>query len=798
MSRFFLFLFLFIPGLTTIAQDITVVDTRTGDPIEGVVIQSANELTQTGPGGKARLDAFPRETQIVFRHPSYLPVKTSLPQIRSRNFRVTMTESPVALDEVVISVNRGEQFRSEVPNKVEILKPVEVLRYHPATTADLAGLSAEVFIQKSQQGGGSPMMRGFSANRLLLVIDGVRMNNAIYRSGNLQNVVSLDAHMLESTEIVPGPGSVIYGSDALGGVLSFLTWKPRLNTSANHQAEGIYRLQYSSANNAKTAHLRWGSGNPHFAFLMAATVTDFGDLRMGSHGPEEYLRPEYVTQGRFTGADLIRQNQNPLIQRYSGYQQINMMTKFRVTPSEKLDFNLGIHFSALSDVHRYDRLIVYRQGKLRYGTWKYGPQKWGMASANLLYRSPHLLFDKANLTAAIQYARESRHDRNLDDSLLYNRSEQLAMTTLTLDFTKKTGNQSHLAYGLEGAWNLLNSAGHADNLLSESAFPIAPRYPDNSTHRSFALYGSGDLAIRKDLFLHGGIRGNLTLAKGKFDPGFYNLSFHGFNTSQTALNGNTGLVWHPTLLWKFNLMGSTGFRAPNLDDMAKVFDSEPGNVIVPNPGLKPEYARNLEAGVVRKFGSTAKIEVTFFWTVLKNAMVRRSFLYNGQDSILYNGVMSKVEALVNTSKARILGTSITADYYFSPALYTRHRITNMYGKDSDGYPVRHVPPLYGYSSLAYHQKLWFAEIDIRYNGKIPYQRLATDERDKPYLYLSDKDRQPYSPAWYTLNFHATLEITPGMTAAATLENILDRRYLPYSSGIAAPGRNLVISVTGKW
>lgn len=226
MTRFIACIFLIISGLTAVAQDITVIDARTGNPIEGVVIQSGSSLAQTGQGGKARLDHFPRENPLVFRHPSYLPVRTSFKQIRAKDFRISMTESPVALDEVVISVNRGEQFRSEVPNKVEILKPEQVLRYHPATTADLAGLSAEVFIQKSQQGGGSPMVRGFSANRLLLVVDGVRMNNAIYRSGNLQNIVSLDANMLESVEIIPGPGSVIYGSDALGGYSVSLPGNP--------------------------------------------------------------------------------------------------------------------------------------------------------------------------------------------------------------------------------------------------------------------------------------------------------------------------------------------------------------------------------------------------------------------------------------------------------------------------------------------------------------------------------------------------------------------------------------------
>jgi hemoglobin/transferrin/lactoferrin receptor protein len=119
------------------------------------------------------------------------------------------------LNEVVISANRWEQNLREVSSRVTKVGAQQIQFQNPQTAADLLGLSNQVFIQKSQLGGGSPMIRGFATNRVLLVVDGVRMNNAIFRSGNLQNVISLDANAIEETEVIFGPGSVMYGSDAI-------------------------------------------------------------------------------------------------------------------------------------------------------------------------------------------------------------------------------------------------------------------------------------------------------------------------------------------------------------------------------------------------------------------------------------------------------------------------------------------------------------------------------------------------------------------------------------------------------
>ncbi len=473
------------------------------------------------------------------------------------------------------------------------------------------------------------------------------------------------------------------------------------------------------------------------------------------------------------------------------------MAKARFKPSPLLEINLGGHFSGTSDVPRYDRLIVYRKGRLRYGEWFYGPQEWTLVTADIDYRPGKNLFDQVHIIPAVQFYSESRHDRPIDKSLLFHRKERLRIFTLSADFHKKINHLLQVSYGVEGAFNEVVSRGWSTHLLTGERLPVAPRYPSLSHYSHLAGYLSNHWDPHPKLSVEGGIRATHTHADGEFSPEF-GFPESTFSQSNKALNGSLGAIWRPSPAWHLRVLASTGFRAPNIDDMGKVFDSAPGNVVVPNSGLKPEYARNLEAGVTWKVDNKVSAEATFFLTRLTGAMVRRPFLFNGNDSVLYDGIMSRVEALVNAESAHIAGTTWSFGYYLTPRIQTIHSLTAITGRDSDGYPVRHVPPVYGSSALRFDEKPWFAEVTLRYNGKVPYSRLAPDERDKPWLYLPEKDGNPFSPAWMTIDLLAAREITPSLKLSAGIENLTGRRYRPYSSGIVAPGTNLVISLSGQF
>jgi hemoglobin/transferrin/lactoferrin receptor protein len=787
---YLLFVFQIIEG-----QVVRVSDHQSGHPIEGVVIRSYGKSVQTDSTGNASLNIFTDKETLEFQHPSYASITTDKQKITQKQFLVELIEKPLHLDEIVISTSRRKENRIEIPHQIILINPKKALDYQPETMADLLATGSEIFIQKSQQGGGSPMIRGFSANRLLIVVDGVRMNNALFRSGNLQNVVSLDPNMTESSEVIAGPGTVIHGSDAIGGVLSFQTLRPKLTTGKFAEENHYFRSGYSSANQHYTIHGRIGYGFRKWGLLISSTYSDFNDLVMGSSGPDEYLRREYVIPGRFTGRDVIKKNDNPRQQLFSGYHQLNLMSKLRYIPGSKTEFNLGIHYSATGDIPRYDRLIVTRNNQLRYGDWYYGPQKWLMVSGRFDWESDALIFDKMSLIAAYQHFTESRNERNIHSPWLYHRSEALDAGSITLDFSKEINITGSVSYGLEVITNVIGSAGTAENLLNQEIQPGSPRYPDGAHYNSYAGYITGRKRLNPGIVLNAGARMTLTEMWGEFQKDFLSFPFDHFQSKTSALTGNLGTVWNITPKWQASLLFSTGFRSPNIDDIAKVFDSEPGNVVVPNPALRPEFVFNRELRILHTLKNSGKIEISLFNSRLKNAMVRRSFALDGKDSIMYNDILSRVEAIVNADYGNVSGFSIAFDLPAGSCFWLKNSFSYLKGKDSEGYGIRHVPPVFGTSRIIFEKPTWTSEVFFRFNGKIPYSRMSPEERNKPFLYIADKNGNPYSPGWWTMNIMTGWSPSKNIRINLGIENIFNKRYLPYSSGLAASGRNLVLSLS---
>jgi len=778
------------------AQLVFVCDSKTGKPVEGVLIYANQLSTRTNKDGKADITSFKDAVRITFAHPSYVGIRTSYQNLWSTNFVVRFTEDPVRIDEIVVSASRREQSRLEIPNNIISIKRQDIDFQNPQTAADLLEYKSGVFVQKSQMGGGSPMIRGFSANRLLLFVDGIRMNNAIYRNGNLQNVISLDAGSIESTEVIFGPGSVIYGSDALGGVMSYQTLKPKLSSSEQYERRGNLFSRYSSSNFEKTIHGDVNFGSAKWVALISLTYTDFDDLKMGTSGPSEYLRPQYVLNNSLikSGTDEIVENSDPRKQVYTGYSQLNSMLKLRYRPTEKMDFNYAFHYSATSDIPRYDRLIQYSNNKLKYGDWYYGPQIWSLHSLQIQYTEKNKLFDRVTLLSGWQNYEESRLDRKLNKKEINERTEKVDVLSLNIDFDKAFSKKQVIYYGLEGNLNYVGSEGISRNLISGESKNIDTRYPDGSSTASIAAYLSYKWLLNSHFTMHAGGRYTLAGLKGKFSTEFYNFPYSDFSNEHSAATGNLGLVYHPTDNWQLNASASTGFRSPNIDDMAKVFESTPGHVMVPNPDLKPEYARNLEIGIIRRFQKIAKFELDAFYTFLNDAMIRSDFSFNGKDSILYDVSLSKVEAMVNADFASLFGGSFSMEVFFSPQISMKNSFSYTWGEDSFGDPMRHAPPFFGSSHLTYTAEKYKLDLYSRFNGEISNQNLSPSELEKPEIYAIDINGKPYSPAWWTLNLKSSVQLSKKFILNAGLENILNKRYRPYSSGIVSGGRNLIVSL----
>ncbi|MFO7720901.1 MAG: TonB-dependent receptor plug domain-containing protein, partial [Gillisia sp.] len=318
--RVLLGLLLFLLFSNSYAQEITVLDRESRIPLSNVAIYNKEKTksTLTNFDGIADISGFSNDQILIFKHVSHHELRIKKSDIKL-NYKVYLIPDENQLQEVVLSVSKFAQNKRDLPRQVVSITSEEIQFSNPQTAADLLESSGKVYVQKSQQGGGSPMIRGFSTNRLLITVDGVRMNNAIFRSGNLQNVISIDPLAVERAEVILGPGSVIFGSDAVGGVMNFYTLTPEFAMGRNTVVSGNAYSRYASASDEKTIHADFNIGRKNWVFLTSITYSDFGDLKMGSHGPDEYLRDEYVINTN--GNDRIVSNQDPRVQKPTGYNQ---------------------------------------------------------------------------------------------------------------------------------------------------------------------------------------------------------------------------------------------------------------------------------------------------------------------------------------------------------------------------------------------------------------------------------------------------------------------------------------------
>lgn len=791
----------FFLNTTAVAQKIQILEKDSKQPVSGVAIfndsKSKNGISDFD--GFVDITSFLNTDQITFQHISHASVIMSKQEIISAGNKVYLAINASALDEVVLSVAKFGQNKRDIPQQIVSVSSEDVKFSNPQTAADLLESSGQVYIQKSQLGGGSPNIRGFSTNRLLITVDGVRFNTAIFRSGNVQNVISIDPLSIERTEVILGPGSVVYGSDAVGGVMNFYTKKPKFSFEEGTSFSGNAIARYATASEEKTGHFDFNIGSKEWAFLTSVSYTDFGDLRMGSNGPDDYLRNEYVET--VNGEDIVVQNDDPLVQVSTGYSQINAMQKVRYMPSENWDFDLGLFYTTTTDYPRYDRLIRRKDGNLRAAEWYYSPQEW--LAGNLQARnSSSGIYDESVITLSYQRFKEGRNNRDFGDTVLFETDEQVSAYSGAWDFEKKFGKKNNFFYGIEYVYNKVNSEGKQTDISSGVSTPDASRYPDGATWQSMAAYTSLQLKLAEKLSFQGGLRYNHILVDASFEDGFYDFPFSEANISTGALTGSAGLAWNPNKILGWRLNFGTAFRAPNIDDVGKVFDSEPGSVVVPNPDLKPEYARTGEIGVKLNFDNVVKIDAGTYVTILEDALVRRDFELDGQSQIEYQGELSNVQAIQNAAKAEIYGFEAGLEINFCKQLQltSQYNITKGFDEDDTGerFPIRSAAPQFGNTHLIFKMKKLKLDAFADYNGQFDFEDLAPSQQSNDFLYAKDENGDPYSPNWHTLNFRAQYDITEALQINATLENITDQRYRTYSSGIAAPGRNLIVAASYKF
>ena len=576
-------------------------------------------------------------------------------------------------------------------------------------------------------------MRGMEANRILLVVDGVRMNNAIYRKGHLQSSITVAPSMLEKTEVLFGPSSVLYGSDALGGVIHYYTRRPKV--SERPQVNFDFMGRYGTVNNERTIYGGLELKLRKFASFTSVSHSKFGDLRMGEnrrHNFDDWGKQYQFSDNTntFYNPEPV-DNSNPNVQRNVGYEQTDFLQKFFIPFKNKSELDFNLQYSTSTDINRFDRLTERRDtGELKFAQWYYGPQDRFLFSTQYRIKPEKNWMDEGTFTAAYQKIKESRVNRNFDSFDRNSRFENVDVYSLNGDFTKNLNPDIHrnFGYGFEVAYNDVGSTSKGEVIDVDGneivgikdTYVVQTRYPDGgSSYMSSALYVNYRQDIGDKSTLNTGLRLTNTVLNAKWiDTTYIKLPESDIRLMNTALTATIGYTYRPEESWQINGVASSGFRSPNIDDVGKVREKN-GDVTVPNADLKPEFAYNVEAGILKYFDERKTyFGFTAYYTLLNNYIVRAPYEINGSPTIIYDGEEANVVANVNKDNAYIMGATLNFKGTLSNTWSTRASITYTQGSAYDTKePLSSIPPLFGNLEFNYSKNRVESGAGIIFNGR---------------------------------------------------------------------------------
>jgi hemoglobin/transferrin/lactoferrin receptor protein len=677
------------------------------------------------------------------------------------------------LENVEIIESKSVDFKNQLTHLK--LSEAEMLAAQSSQTSDLLEKTMGISVQNSQNGGGSPNLRGMEANRLLIVVDGIPLNNTIFRGGHLQSTATINPIFLQDAEVLFGPASVAYGNGAMGGAILFNTKRP------NNESSTQFIQQFESSSNAVFTSIISNYKLKNSANISGFSIKHYGDLKMGgkrNHGFKNWGNEPIITEGN--------------IQKGTAYQQADFFHKtlFKLNNSNFLLFNS--QFSTSSNINRFDKLNDIKEEAQKYKYWYYGPQKRFFQSVRLKNYFNNFASDEAVFTAAYQDIEESRHKQKNGDELLNNRTELLQIIDFKTDFLKQF-NHFKLNYGFDSRFQKLNSTANLSN--KNKLFYNTSRYPDGGTTvLNNALYLQANIELSEKLSLLAGSRYSLNSLSAKFiDTTTIHLPFKEIQVENKSLSNSLQFVYNLNPNVELNAAISNGFRNPNTDDIGKVFSKNDIDVVIPNNQLSPEKSINIETGIRLKIRDLLNLQIQVFQTQITDAIERRGASLNGSDSINYDGEMMKVMMNTNIGSASISGINFAYQLKINEHISHNTIVNFLKGETIEEIPLAHIPPTNIISTLNYDYQNNYFSFSAHYNALKKASNYDLGGVDN-----LEEATSIGTPSWYTLNVKYRTIIDNNLTLIVGINNFLDSHYKTFGSGISASGRNFTISLSTKF
>ena len=751
----FVILFLFVLPYHVFAQLFQGVirDQKTNEPISDVHISVINSSmgTITDKEGRFALERVnTNSVQVRISAIGYTTIEQTV-EVDALEFQIVLMPCAILLNNAVtVTAQRTERLTFDVPESITSVSRVQIEQQAPRSTPEALMNETGVWIQKTNHGGGSPIIRGLVGNQVLLLVDGIRLNNATYRYGPNQYLSTIDPGLIERIEATRGSGSVLYGSDALGGVVQIISKTPSFSSTGFHVG-GKATGKWMSGDMEKSARAEVDLANKQIAFLGGFSARNFGDIVAG--GDLGTLTP-------------------------TGYYERSGDAKFLVRTGASGLFSAAFQHLTQHNVPRYDQVT---QGG--YSLYNFDPQVRQLSYLRWEHATESPWLQSFKVTSSLNRSIEgiiSQKNNSSDSKKQLDEVNTIGMIAEVISNPKPSW---HAQSGVEYYFDKVNSEAFVLNSITNEETSQRGSYADGSTSSNLALFTNHQFDLHK-FQVSAGTRFN-RVTVSVIDNVFGNQKINPY-----ALVGNVGVMYK--LHHKLHAIGSinTGFRAPNIDDMSKFGTLEANVFEIPSTQLSPERSFSIESGF--KF-SSQKLSwtVTAYQTKLFDLIDRVGTTYNGSDT--FEG--RKVYQKQNVGEAIVRGVEADLEATIFQSLSVFGNLTYTHGENvTKQEPMRRIPPLFGRTGFRYSHSsgVW---IKGEWAMAGAQDRLAAGDKSDVRIKLRMVDDA--MPAWDIVNVYAGYSHNY-FSVQVYGQNLLNKAYRVYASGVDGFGRTLGVSSSIKF
>ncbi len=744
-----------------LGQIVIIKDSLLKNPITNATLSVGESGVTSDKDGMADISFFKKNNVIQISHISYYSKIITKKKINKIIYLQPKTNIlPEVLLEETIKKIQSDKYNIFTIN----VKETSLLE---TSISNLLSSFSSVVSQENQSGGGSLNYRGMEANRLLLIVDDIPLNNAIYRSGHLQSSATINPFFIESISLLSGPASVAYGNGAMGGALIFKTLKTsNINRICLHQ-------QFESSSNSIITNFRANYYKNKLSHITSFSIKSVGNLKMGGNRYHNY-------KNWGNGSEATNKNE----QLYTNYKQADFIHKSKYSINKNKNILLNTQYSESSNIYRFDKMNDTKKGFAKYKNWYYGPQIRFLQSVNYSLHDKTIAFDNLKTSLAFQNIKESRHTQKLEEQFINNRMENVKISDFNMDF-KKQIQKIKIAYGGGGRHQKVSSNASLSN--NNIIFYNSTRYPDNgSTIIDFFAYSQINIQLNRKLDLLIGGRWNDNRLVAKFEnPTF---SFEDIKNNNTSFIKSALILFKPRVNITINASYYGGFRNPNIDDIGKVFSKDDINLVVPNINLEPEYANNFELTFDYVL-NPIELQIQLFKTSINNAINREYGSINGSDSMIYDGELMRIQMNKNIEEANINGVGFSTKFIATERILITGSCNYLKGTTKDKRPLAHIPPFNAKISFNYQIKQHKFNFYTHYNARKIEENYDDAGIDNLVEATADGN-----PSWYTTNIVYINKIDENISFTFSIKNILDAHYKTFGSGLSSSGRNYILAL----